>query len=84
MNAYLDILESDINRLQDLSAICRGEWCRFLESEADALQNEIAEFRICEGDFESARIAEMSIRIRDAYQHLTEYSCLTSRLRFNR
>jgi len=70
MNAYLEILESDINKVQDLSAICRGEWCRFLESEADALQNELAEFKISEGDFESARIAEMSTKIRAAYRLL--------------
>jgi hypothetical protein len=70
MNAYLDILESDINKVWHLSGVCRGEWCRFLESEADALHNELLEFKICEGDFESTRIAGMATKIRAAYRHL--------------
>lgn len=70
MNAYLDILESDINKVQGLSRICRGEWCRFLESEVDLLQNELVEFKIIEGDFERSRIEEMSAKLRDAYRHL--------------
>lgn len=70
MNAYLDILENDINRVRNLSGVCRGEWCRFLESEADALHNELLEFRICEGDFESARIEKMASMILDTYRLL--------------
>jgi hypothetical protein len=70
MNAYLDILENDINKVRDLSGICRGEWCRFLESEVDALLNELVEFRICEGDFESSRIEAMKTKIWDAYRKL--------------
>ena len=70
MNVYLDTLESDIDRVRDMSSICRGEWCRLLESEADALRNELAEFRMLEGDFESARIEALAARIRDAYRHL--------------
>ena len=70
MNVYLDTLESDIDKVRDMSSICRGEWCRLLESEADALCNELAEFRIQEGDFESARIEDLAARIRDAYRNL--------------
>ena len=70
MNSYFEILENDINNVQGLSHVCRGQWCRFLESEVDTLQNELVEFRIAEGDFASGRIAAMSSSIRDAYRHL--------------
>ena len=71
MNAYLDTLENDIDKVRDLSCVCRGQWCRFLESEADVLHDELLEFGICEGDFESGRIRQMAGKIRDAYRHLT-------------
>ena len=70
MNTYLNTLEDDINNVQELSHMCRSEWCRKLESEVDALQNEVIEMRISESDYENARIAEMSEKIRDAYRHL--------------
>ena len=70
MNVYLNTLENDIDTIQGLSGICRGEWCRFLESEVDALQTELTEFKIKESDFESERLEEMSFKIRDAYRHL--------------
>jgi len=50
--------------------VCRGEWCRFLESEVDSLQYELQEFQNAEGDFERTKIEEMSARLRDAYKHL--------------
>ena len=70
MNSYFKTVRNDIENVQDLSHICRGEWCRSLESEADSLQNELQEFTIAEGDFGSAEIAEMATRLRDAYRHL--------------
>jgi len=70
MNAYFEILTNDINTVQDLSHVCRGEWCRFLESEVDSLQYELSEFRIAEGDFARTAVEEMSARLRDAYKHL--------------
>ena len=70
MNAYLNILEDDVNTVQELSRVCRGEWCRFVESEVDSLQDELIEFRILEGDFEKTRIDELAAKLRDAYRHL--------------
>lgn len=70
MNAYMRILEDDVDKVQELSRVCRGEWCRFLESEVDCLHNELIEFRILEGDFETARIDELAAKLRDAYRHL--------------
>jgi hypothetical protein len=70
MNAYFETVRNDIENIQDLSHMCRGEWCRSLESEADSLQNELQEFSIAEGDFGAVEIKDMSIRLRDAYRHL--------------
>jgi len=70
MNTYIETLTNDINKVQDLSHVCRGEWCRFLESEVDSLQYELQEFQNAEGDFERTKIEEMSARLRDAYKHL--------------
>jgi hypothetical protein len=70
MNTYITTLTNDINKVQDLSHVCRGEWCRFLESEVDSLQSELQEFQNAEGDFERTKIEEMSARLRDAYKHL--------------
>ena len=70
MNTYIETLTNDINKVQDLSHACRGEWCRFLESEVDSLQYELQEFQNAEGDFERTKIEEMSARLRDAYKHL--------------
>ena len=70
MNTYLKTLENDINAVRDLSHVCRGEWCRFVESDADTLQNELIEFKISEGNFERSLVQEMSSKLRDAYRHM--------------
>jgi hypothetical protein len=70
MNTYIETLTNDIKKVQDMSHVCRGEWCRFLESEVDSLQYELQEFQNAEGDFERTKIEEMSARLRDAYKHL--------------
>ncbi len=70
MNIYLDTLKNDIKNVQDLSHMCRGEWCRDIESEVDSLQNEVIEFQLHERDFEVAMVQEMSNKIRDTYRHL--------------
>lgn len=70
MNKYLEILEKDIDKVQDLSRLCRGELCRLLESELDALQNELGELKINEGDFEKDLVEKMSKKLKDAYKHL--------------
>jgi len=71
MNGYLEILESDINRLREQSHLCRGEWCRALESEIDALQYELVELKKCAAGLEKTKFDEMSDKLRDAYRHLT-------------
>jgi len=70
MNTYVERLISDIDKVQGMSHVCRGELCRSLESEVDSLQYELQEFKNAEGDFERVKIEELSARLRDAYRHL--------------
>jgi hypothetical protein len=70
MNTYLQTLEKDINRVHDLSRICRGEWCRRLESQVDDLLDEVRDMEIHEADFETSLVHEMSFKLMDAYKHL--------------
>jgi len=70
MYTYLEILESDIKKVQEQSCLCRGEWCRALESELDALQYELMEVKKCAAGLEKAKFDEMSSKLRDAYRHL--------------
>ena len=70
MNAYRKILESDINKVLTQSKVCRGEWCRALESEIDGLQYELMEIKKCEPWVEKARLDAMSGKLRDAYRHI--------------
>jgi hypothetical protein len=70
MNTYLKILESDINKVREQSQVCRGEWCRALESEIDALQYELMEVKKSGAGLEKARFEEMSAKLRDAYRKL--------------
>ena len=70
MDAYWDILESDINKVLAQSFVCRGEWCRALESEIDGLQYELMEVRKCAAGVEKAKVEEMAEKLRNAYRHL--------------
>lgn len=70
MKGYFEILEEDINKLLAQSHVCRGEWCRSLESEIDALQNELMEIKKIEGGLEKTRFEEMSAKIKEAYRQL--------------
>lgn len=70
MNIYLNMLEADINKVHELSRVCRGGWCRLLESEVDMLQDELRYLQIHEADFARTRVARMSAGLRDAYRHL--------------
>jgi hypothetical protein len=70
MNVYLEFLQHDIDTVQELSHVCRGEWCRLLEPQVDALQDEVIVMQIRERDFAKDTIAEMSVKLRDTYRHL--------------
>lgn len=64
-------LEREINHTLELSSICRGEWCRALESEMDVLENELHDV-IKAGEMEDhLRIARISNKIRKAYRNLS-------------
>lgn len=66
----LNSIERKINNTAELSAICRGEWCRALESEMDVLENELHDV-IKAGSMEDhVKIARISNRVRQAYRNL--------------
>jgi hypothetical protein len=66
----IDKLESRIDNTLELSSICRGEWCRALESDIDVLEGvrERAEFEAT--PIEGKRLALMGNKITAAYRNL--------------
>ena len=70
MDTYLEILENDIKKLLEQTQLCRGEWCRALESEIDGLQYELMEVKKCGAGLEKAKFDELSGKLREAYRHL--------------
>jgi len=57
-------LENRIENVVELSSVCRGEWCRALESRVDSLQEEL------ESAGGEREFAEMQEKIREAYRLL--------------
>lgn len=62
-------LENSINNTVELSSVCRGEWCRKLESEVDYLEDEVTSLShdpsVPEGVIES-----LEGKLRSAYRQL--------------
>lgn len=69
--SFINSLENDINNTLELSSICRGEWCRSLESEVDELRYELGEVRRSGLGVEDSRINEMSDKIQRSYKNLS-------------
>ncbi|RJX27520.1 MAG: hypothetical protein C4531_13675 [Desulfurivibrio sp.] len=54
-----------------MTSICRGEWCRSLESDVDRLEMELHDVSSEASTFiAGARVEEMSNKIRLAYRNL--------------
>jgi len=70
MSVYLNSLERQIDNVAELSSICRGEWCRTLESEVDSLREQVTVASHREPTSERTRIGKMSNKISEAYRHL--------------
>lgn len=62
-------LKNTINNTVELSSICRGEWCRRLESEVDALEDEVVSLSH-DSSVPTTTVAEMEEKIRLAYKQL--------------
>jgi hypothetical protein len=72
----INTLEKEIDSTLELTAICRGEWCRALEAKVDVLEDELVDVsKWCTVDTgcvarEGARISEMSHKIMKSYNNL--------------
>lgn len=70
MTAYIDI-EHKIDDTVELSSICRGEWCRALESDMDDLDSQLNDF-IKSGEVNEPLCYEtVSRKIREGYRNLS-------------
>lgn len=64
-------IESVIDNTLEMSGVCRGEWCRALESKVDRLDDELDSIvRRSESNFDTARVEVLSDKIRRAYRNL--------------
>ena len=69
MTSYTN-LEEKIHNTVELSSVCRGEWCRSLESNMDQLVNELHDF-VKSGETERRTYAaSLSREIREGYRNL--------------
>ena len=70
MKSFVESLENRIDNVKELSSLCRGEWCRALESRVDKLQEELEEMRIKGSPVAGRDFAGMSDKLRAAYRYL--------------
>ena len=70
MSVSINRLKEQINNVSELSGICRGEWCRSLESRVDELKDQMDSVeRSCKAG--NKTIAEMEKKVSKAYKNLT-------------
>lgn len=70
MNTCLNI-EPKLDNLVELSSICRGEWCRLLESEMDELDREMNYFEKSDDVKEQSCLHHVSEKFRQGYKNLS-------------
>lgn len=70
MNTFTE-LEHKIDDTVELSGICRGEWCRALESEMDQLNSELDEFILGGEVDERMRFDTISRKMQKGYKNLS-------------
>lgn len=66
----IDKLESKIDNALELSSICRGEWCRSLESDVDVLEGLVDRAKVEAPTVEGVRLAAMADKLTKAYRNL--------------
>lgn len=74
MTVSINRLKEQINNVTELSGICRGEWCRSLESKVDELndQLDLVETSCKAGN---RTVAEMKNKISKAYRNFAPEIC---------
>lgn len=71
MATSIKILEEQINNTMELSSICRGEWCRALESKVDDLQEQVDTLNRTKAVAGEVRVVDLSNKLRRAYRNLS-------------
>lgn len=66
----IEKLESRIDNALELSSICRGEWCRSLETDVDVLDGVLERAGMEATAAETTRLAAMADKITAAYRNL--------------
>ena len=74
MTVSINRLKEQINNVTELSGICRGEWCRSLESKVDELndQLDLVETSCKAGN---RTVAKMKNKISKAYRNFAPEIC---------
>jgi hypothetical protein len=66
----MEKLVNDIDSVLEKSCVCRGEWCRSLESEIDALEYELSSVCSSEGTCSSDKVVNLENKVRKTYKNL--------------
>ncbi|MDD3619234.1 MAG: hypothetical protein RBR09_11770 [Desulfobulbaceae bacterium] len=71
MSTFRD-LEQKIDNVVELSSMCRGEWCRTLESQMDELDRELHDVvrRTCKSE-RHLKFSKVEDKIRRGYRNLS-------------
>ena len=70
MNTYRELEQKIVNTVE-LSSVCRGEWCRALESQMDELDHELHDL-VKSGEVnERFCLATITDKIRQGYRNLS-------------
>ena len=70
MASHAEDLLNRIENVVELSSMCRGEWCRALESNVDILREELETVRSAKPAVSGGELVGMKYKLRDAYRHL--------------
>jgi hypothetical protein len=66
----LDKLEDRIDNTLELSSVCRGEWCRALETDVDLLEGLVERAAHDATPVDDVRLTVMSEKLLTAYRNL--------------
>jgi hypothetical protein len=65
----LNVIEEGIHNTVELSSICRGEWCRLLESNMDELVDELHDYLKSGEANDRFCLASMNQEVRKGYRN---------------
>lgn len=66
----IDKLEKRIDNALELTSICRGEWCRSLETDVDILEGLVDRVKADAPPIEDKRLTVMADKLTKAYRNL--------------